>query len=71
MSHLNTHIMLFLFSQSSDFSDITNWPTPGELAKEVWHIVCICVRKCVFYCSYTFFKSSKFGLVASTGLDKC
>lgn len=25
-------------SQSSDFSDITNWPTPGELAKEVWYV---------------------------------
>lgn len=23
--------------QSGDFSDITNWPTPGELAKEVRH----------------------------------
>lgn len=31
-------LMLFFnvcLSQSGDFSDITNWPTPGELAKEV------------------------------------
>uniref|UniRef100_A0A8C6TKU1 La ribonucleoprotein 1B n=1 Tax=Neogobius melanostomus TaxID=47308 RepID=A0A8C6TKU1_9GOBI len=26
-------------SKSSDFSDITNWPTPGELAKEQQHVV--------------------------------
>lgn len=28
-------LVLFQRLQSGDFSDITNWPTPGELAKEV------------------------------------
>lgn len=33
------NLTVFLpLSQSSDFSDITNWPTPGELAKEVWYV---------------------------------
>lgn len=43
---------LFLL-QSGDFSDITNWPTPGELAnKEVISIIHLFVH---LFCVYLFF----------------